>query len=318
MASPACPVCGGELLLRRIPDLNVIEYRARCPGCQWAGWLRDLWCGGCHGHRLFEWTGEAWRCLRCGHVRGDQPQPRALPRYRPSEPGGLQPDGAETPPRRGPWSRGEAVEMILEAIPRDRWVSAAEIAAVAGVSPHEVGALISIHLLGADVERRPTRSPWSSSYLYRRLRYVDASRRTPGSRRSPAADAAVAAVGTSVNLTGDQPGTQPPPRAQVRVRSIFSSSATSETESPRSRRANVLLQDPSSFRANLNPILCSVRKRVLFLLRRHEVEEGYVLITPVWERPPDGHRENALIQLGQGDVHGVADPWGKLDQDRSS
>ncbi len=211
--SPTCPACRGKLILRRIPDLNVVEYRARCPGCQWAGWLRELRCGGCHGRRLFEWTEGAWRCLRCGHVRGDQSPPRAFPRHEPSEPRGPQPDGAETPPRRRSRSREEVVKKVLEAIPLDRWVSAAEIAAVAGVSPHEVGALISIHLLGADVERRPTRSPWSSSYLYRRLRRVDASRRTPGSRRSPAADAAVAAVGTSVNLTGDQPGTQPPPRA---------------------------------------------------------------------------------------------------------
>jgi hypothetical protein len=208
-----CPGCGGALLLQHVDDLHVVEYRARCLGFQWAGWLRELGCGGCHGRRLFEWTEGAWRCLRCGHVRGDQSPPRAFPRHEPSEPRGPQPDGAETPPRRRSRSREEVVEKVLEAIPRDRWVSAAEIAAVAGVSPHEVGALISIHLLGADVERRPTRSPWSSSYLYRRLRYVDASRRTHGSRRSPAADAAVAAVGTSVNLTGDQPGTQPPPRA---------------------------------------------------------------------------------------------------------
>ena len=211
--SPACPHCARGLLLRRVDDLDVVEYRARCPGCQWAGWLRELRCGGCHGLRLFEWTEGAWRCLRCGHVRGDQSLPRAFPRHEPSEPGGPQPDGAETSPRRRSRSREEVVEKVLEAIPRDRWVSAAEIAAETGISSRRVAGIIRINLLGADVEWRATRPSSCSFHLYRRFRYVDASRRTPGSRRSPAADAAVAAVGTSVNLTGDQPGTQPPPRA---------------------------------------------------------------------------------------------------------
>ena len=64
--SPACPACGGELILRRVDGLHVVEYRARCPGCRWAGWLREILCGGCHGRWLFEWTGGAWRCTRCG------------------------------------------------------------------------------------------------------------------------------------------------------------------------------------------------------------------------------------------------------------
>jgi len=76
-----CPGCGGPLTMRRIDDLTVIEYQARCQVCSWAGALRVIRCGGCHGDHLFKWTGEAWCCLRCGHVRGDQSPPRALPRY---------------------------------------------------------------------------------------------------------------------------------------------------------------------------------------------------------------------------------------------
>jgi hypothetical protein len=49
--------------MRRIDDLNVVEYDARCSVCYWAGWLRVLRCGGCHGRRLFEWTNGSWRCL---------------------------------------------------------------------------------------------------------------------------------------------------------------------------------------------------------------------------------------------------------------
>jgi hypothetical protein len=74
-----CPACGEELILRRIDDLKVIEYQARCQVCSWAGVLRVIRCGGCHGDHFFEWTGEAWRCTRCGHVRGDQSPPDLSP-----------------------------------------------------------------------------------------------------------------------------------------------------------------------------------------------------------------------------------------------
>jgi DnaJ-class molecular chaperone len=72
-----CPGCGEPLTMRRIEDLTVVEYQARCLGCSWTGTLRELPCGGCHGHRLFKWTDGAWRCTRCGHIRGDQSPPRA-------------------------------------------------------------------------------------------------------------------------------------------------------------------------------------------------------------------------------------------------
>jgi len=162
----------GELILRRIGDLHVVEYRARCRGCPWAEWLREFRCGGCHGRRLFKWTGEVWSCLLCGHVRGDQSPPRALDGYGPSEPRGLQPDGAETPPRHGSWSRGEVVGRILEAIPCDRWVGAAEISAETGISSRRVAGIIRRNLLGADVERKLTGSSWSRRHLYRRLHRV--------------------------------------------------------------------------------------------------------------------------------------------------
>jgi hypothetical protein len=95
-------------------------------------------------------------------------------------PGGPQPSGIETPPRCGPWSRREATEVILEAIPCDRWVSAPEIAAETGISERRVSALIVSDLLGAYVERKPIRLDKREGYLYRRLHRVDASRRTPG------------------------------------------------------------------------------------------------------------------------------------------
>ena len=84
-------------------------------------------------------------------------------------PGGPQPSGVETPPRCGPWSRSEAAEVILEAIPCDRWVSAPEIAAETGISDRRVSALIRRDLLGAYVERKPIRPDKRERHLYRRL-----------------------------------------------------------------------------------------------------------------------------------------------------
>ena len=87
----------------------------------------------------------------------------------------------KTPPRRGPRSRGEAAEVILEAISCDRWLSAAEIAAETEMSSLKVAHIIRRSLLGVDVERRPTGRLGRKLYLYRRLRRVDASRRTSDS-----------------------------------------------------------------------------------------------------------------------------------------
>lgn len=72
----------------------------------------------------------------------------------------------------------EKTKKILETIPYDRWVSAAEIAAETGISSRKVSALISRDLLNVYVEWRPT-LPSGGRHLYRHLRYVDASRSIP-------------------------------------------------------------------------------------------------------------------------------------------
>jgi len=71
-------------------------------------------------------------------------------------------------------SRGREplAERILEAIPIDRWVTTAEIAAQVGVSAHEVAGLIRYRIPHASVERRRERSRTSSHYIYRRLARV--------------------------------------------------------------------------------------------------------------------------------------------------
>jgi hypothetical protein len=86
------------------------------------------------------------------------------PRHRP---GGPQPNGVETSLRRPHLSRKDKIEKILEAIPYDGWVSAAEIVAETRISDRRIAALIRENLLGADVERRPSERRF---YLYRRLR----------------------------------------------------------------------------------------------------------------------------------------------------
>ena len=70
-------------------------------------------------------------------------------------------------------SRRKTIEKVLEAIPYDQWVSAAEIATVVGISPHVVGALIGPCLLGVYVERRRVSPRIGWKYSYRRLRRVD-------------------------------------------------------------------------------------------------------------------------------------------------
>jgi len=64
-----CVFCGGRLHLRRIDDLNVVEYQGRCQDCGWWGILRELRCGECHRNRLFSWVGDEWRCTQCGRTR---------------------------------------------------------------------------------------------------------------------------------------------------------------------------------------------------------------------------------------------------------
>ena len=130
---------------------------------------------------MVEWR--SWRGLALHPMRPRQGRPVAAQRprrVRALRARRASPDGAETPPRRQPWSHGEAVEKILEAIPCDRWVSAAEIAAETGISSSRVGALIRRHLLNADVERRPTGPSGCSFYLYRRLHRVGKTKSSRG------------------------------------------------------------------------------------------------------------------------------------------
>jgi len=64
------------------------------------------------------------------------------------------------------WTKGALADAILEQIPRDRWVSAAEIAIRLGTDPRKVGAIIHTRLL-KDIERK-RRSDWYSNvYVYR-------------------------------------------------------------------------------------------------------------------------------------------------------
>jgi predicted RNA-binding Zn-ribbon protein involved in translation (DUF1610 family) len=71
-----CPECGARFNLRRIEDLTVAEYKARCPKCGFSNSLKQMKCGGCHGLKFFRWTGKLWRCIQCGHIRRDASPPR--------------------------------------------------------------------------------------------------------------------------------------------------------------------------------------------------------------------------------------------------
>jgi len=74
-------------------------------------------------------------------------------------------------------SRREKAEKILEAIPRDRWVSAAEIAAETGIGSIQVSALIKRSLLNVFVERELIRPSRIRRHFYRRLRPMTPKRR---------------------------------------------------------------------------------------------------------------------------------------------
>ena len=76
----SCPECNTDLVMRRIDDLAVVEFEAYCPSCGWNGTLRYLRCGDCHKNRLFTWTGESWRCIHCGRIRGRASPPKEVKR----------------------------------------------------------------------------------------------------------------------------------------------------------------------------------------------------------------------------------------------
>jgi hypothetical protein len=74
----------------------------------------------------------------------------------------------------------EKTKKVLDAVPYDRWVSAAEIAAETGISSRKVSALISRDLLNVYVEWRPTWPSGCSFYLYRRLHRVGKTKSSRG------------------------------------------------------------------------------------------------------------------------------------------
>lgn len=73
-----CPECGAKLNLTRVEDLSVAEYGAHYAGCGFENSLRLMRCGGCHGQKVFKWTGKLWRCIQCGHIRRNSSLPRAM------------------------------------------------------------------------------------------------------------------------------------------------------------------------------------------------------------------------------------------------
>ena len=66
--------------------------------------------------------------------------------------------------------KGSKVKRILEAIPDVSWVKASDIEEKTGLSGHEIGAIISEHLLYDVVERKSVRVNGGSCYEYRCLR----------------------------------------------------------------------------------------------------------------------------------------------------
>ena len=62
--------------------------------------------------------------------------------------------------------------MILEAIPCDGWVSAAEIAAETGIGSYRVAGVIRRNLLNVYIERKSMGPKGRKYQLYRRLHRV--------------------------------------------------------------------------------------------------------------------------------------------------
>ena len=63
--------------------------------------------------------------------------------------------------------RTNVLELILEAIPRDEWVSASEIAEKTGLNKQAIGATIGYNLLQYVERKRFTDS--GKSYFYKRI-----------------------------------------------------------------------------------------------------------------------------------------------------
>jgi len=63
--------------------------------------------------------------------------------------------------------KDNTLKLILEAIPRDEWVRANEIADKTGLTTHAVGAIIGYNLLQFIERKRFTDS--GKTYLYKRI-----------------------------------------------------------------------------------------------------------------------------------------------------
>ena len=70
-------------------------------------------------------------------------------------------------------SKGIDTQMILDAIPLDKWLSAKELGKITGFKSQKIGALISCRLINNFVERRSVRTNGGSVYEYRRLMMID-------------------------------------------------------------------------------------------------------------------------------------------------
>ena len=67
---------------------------------------------------------------------------------------------------------GGRKRLILEAIPYDRWVRAGEIASKVGLTPRNVGIIISWHLLPYHVEKREVDDPLPRTNVYKRCLHI--------------------------------------------------------------------------------------------------------------------------------------------------
>lgn len=70
-------------------------------------------------------------------------------------------------------SKGIDTQLILDAIPLDRWVSAKELGKITGFRSQKIGVLISFRLINTFVERRSVCYDGESFYEYRRLKMID-------------------------------------------------------------------------------------------------------------------------------------------------
>ena len=69
-------------------------------------------------------------------------------------------------------SKGIDTQVILDAIPLDKWVSAKELGKITGFRSQKIGVLISFRLINTFVERRSASYDGENFYEYRRLMMI--------------------------------------------------------------------------------------------------------------------------------------------------